>query len=59
MTRIAAVVFDYGNVLSLRPKPSDFCRLHSFTELDEGTALVVEDIALWTRMTADNDSILP
>src|SRR6185437_16794902 len=35
MSRIAAVVFDYGNVLSLRPEPSDFRRLQLLTGFDE------------------------
>jgi putative hydrolase of the HAD superfamily len=35
MTRIAAVVFDYGNVLSLPPEADDFRRLQSLTGLGE------------------------
>jgi putative hydrolase of the HAD superfamily len=37
MTRIKAVVLDYGNVVSLCPEPADFDRLQAMTELDEET----------------------
>jgi len=35
MTTIAAVVFDYGNVLSVRPEPGDFRPMQSLTGLDD------------------------
>jgi putative hydrolase of the HAD superfamily len=37
MTRIKAVIFDYGNVLSVCPEPGDFRRLQSLTDFDEET----------------------